>query len=122
MNTNTGLILFGHGARDPRWREPFERLAAIVSERYPGPVSLAFLEIMSPDLNAACVGAVERGADRIVVVPLFLGTGGHVRRDLPALLESASEVAGVPVTVADAAGEDSRVLAALAEYRLRWAG
>jgi sirohydrochlorin ferrochelatase len=23
-----GIILFGHGARDPRWAEPFERLAA----------------------------------------------------------------------------------------------
>jgi sirohydrochlorin cobaltochelatase len=22
-----GMILFGHGARDPRWAEPFERLA-----------------------------------------------------------------------------------------------
>lgn len=119
MNIITGLILFGHGARDPRWREPFDRLAAAVAERYPGPVSLAFLETMSPDLQAACLGAVERGAGRIVVVPLFLGTGGHVRRDLPALLESASEVAGVPVTLADAVGEDSQVLAALADYCLR---
>ncbi len=119
MDSTTGLILFGHGARDPRWREPFERLAAVVCERHPGPVSLAFLEIMSPDLNAACLGTVERGACRIVVVPLFLGTGGHVRRDLPALLESASEVAGVPVTAAGAVGEDSQVLAALAEYCLR---
>lgn len=23
-----GIVLFGHGARDPRWAEPFERLAA----------------------------------------------------------------------------------------------
>ena len=23
-----GMVLFGHGARDPRWAEPFERLAA----------------------------------------------------------------------------------------------
>jgi len=119
METTTGLILFGHGARDPRWREPFDRLAADVAESHPGPVSVAFLDMMSPDLQAACLGAVERGAGRIVVVPLFLGTGGHVRRDLPALLESASEVAGVPVTAADAVGEDSQVLAALANYCLR---
>ena len=119
MNTTTGLILFGHGARDPRWREPFDRLAEAVAERFPGPVSLAFLELMSPDLKAACLGAVERGATRIVVVPIFLGTGGHVRRDLPALLESASAAAGVSVTAADAVGEDSQVLAAMADYCLR---
>ncbi|MDW9242132.1 hypothetical protein C7S13_1888 [Burkholderia cepacia] len=23
-----GIVLFGHGARDPSWAEPFERLAA----------------------------------------------------------------------------------------------
>ncbi|OXH83150.1 cobalamin biosynthesis protein CbiX, partial [Burkholderia multivorans] len=26
--TSHGIVLFGHGARDPRWAEPFERLAA----------------------------------------------------------------------------------------------
>lgn len=119
MDSATGLILFGHGARDPRWREPFDRLAADVAERYPGPVSAAFLEKMSPDLTAACRSLVERGAARIVVVPLFLGTGGHLRKDLPALLESAREAAGVPVAAAGAIGEDSQVLAALADYCLR---
>lgn len=119
MDATKGLILFGHGARDPRWREPFDRLAAVVAGRYPGPVSLAFLEMMSPDLQAACRSLVERGARRIIVVPLFLGTGGHLRNDLPALLESAREMAGVPVTAVDAIGEDSQVLAALADYCLR---
>ena len=28
-----GLILFAHGARDPRWAEPFEAVAARVRER-----------------------------------------------------------------------------------------
>jgi sirohydrochlorin ferrochelatase len=55
-----GLILFGHGARDERWREPFDRLLSIVAERYPGPVSLAFLDSMSPDLVSACQELVAR--------------------------------------------------------------
>ena len=49
-----GLILLAHGARDPRWREPFERLADRVREKRPDvAVSLAFLELMAPDLLAA---------------------------------------------------------------------
>ena len=119
MEATTGLILFGHGARDPGWREPFDRLLSDVGARHPGPVSLAFLGMMQPDLPSACSGLVERGAGRIVVVPLFLGTGGHLRNDLPALVEDARRSCGVSVTVASPIGEDGQVLSALAEYCLR---
>ena len=116
---STGLVLFCHGARDARWREPFDLLRAMIEQRFTGPVELAFLESMSPDLNAACMSLVEREAERIVVVPLFLGTGGHLRRDLPPLIAAAQASAGVAVTVVTAAGEDDGVLAAIAEYCLR---
>ncbi len=61
-----GIVLFGHGARDPRWKEPFERLAGKLRERRvgdgpDGPVSLAFLELMSPDLPAAIAEQVAGG-------------------------------------------------------------
>ena len=37
------IILFGHGARDSRWREPFDRLAAMWQEQHPNTlVELAF--------------------------------------------------------------------------------
>jgi sirohydrochlorin cobaltochelatase len=115
----TGLVLFAHGARDVRWREPFDRLRALVEARHSGPVSQAFLEHMPPDLPAACAALAGKGAKRIVVVPLFLGTGGHLRNDVPALAAAAERHAGVPVSVASAAGEDGSVLEALAEYCLR---
>jgi sirohydrochlorin cobaltochelatase len=116
---NTGLILFGHGARDARWREPFDRLLAMVKARHPGPVSLAFLDSMSPDLVSACKELVASGAQSVVIVPVFLGTGGHVRADLPSLIETARRETGVPVTTVDAIGEDGQVLLAMAEYCLR---
>ncbi len=115
---STGLVLFGHGARDPRWREPFDRLKRLVSARHPGPVSLAFLELMEPDLLAAVKGLAERGATRIVVVPMFLGTGGHIQRDLPLLINAAAAAVNVPVSTVMPAGEDTAVLDALAEYCL----
>jgi sirohydrochlorin cobaltochelatase len=114
----TGLVLFAHGARDPRWREPFDRLLGLVAGRHRGPTACAFLELMSPDLPTACRQLAADGADRIVVVPLFLGTGGHLRKDLPALLEAAARSAGVPVSGVPAAGEQPAVLAALADYCL----
>ena len=113
-----GLVLFAHGARDVRWREPFDRMLELVQPRHAGPVSQAFLEHMQPDLPTACATLARAGASRIVVVPLFLGTGGHLRNDLPALISTAQQRAAVPITVAAAAGENAGVLQALAEYCL----
>lgn len=114
----TALILFAHGARDPRWREPFDRLEALVRARHAGPLSLAFLELMEPSLENAARALAAQGATRAVVVPLFLGTGGHLRKDLPVQLDAAQRAAGIPVSAVTAAGEDAVVLDALAAYCL----
>jgi sirohydrochlorin cobaltochelatase len=87
MRPPHGLILFAHGARDPRWAEPFEAIARSVREREPQlRVQLAFLEFMAPALVEAGRQLAQAGCTRVDVVPLFLGAGGHVRKDLPELL------------------------------------
>ncbi len=84
-----GLLLFAHGARDPRWSLPFEDVARRVTAREPSlTVSLAFLEFMAPGLVEAGHALVNEGCERVDVVPLFLGAGGHVRKDLPLLLDA----------------------------------
>ncbi len=82
-----GLILFAHGARDARWAAPFTAVAAQVQALRPDlHVRLAFLELMEPSLAAAADELVTAGCQSIHVQPLFLGTGGHLRRDLPLLM------------------------------------
>jgi len=84
-----GLLLFAHGARDPRWAQPFEAVAECVRAARPGtPVCLAYLEFMTPGLAEAGADLVARGCQRVEVMPLFLGAGGHVRKDLPLLMEA----------------------------------
>lgn len=86
--TRRGLLLFAHGARDPAWALPFEDVARRIRARQPDlPVTLAFLEFMTPAIVAAGEALVAQGCARVEVVPLFLGAGGHVRKDLPVLLE-----------------------------------
>jgi sirohydrochlorin cobaltochelatase len=120
-----GLVLFGHGARDVRWREPFERLAQkLRAARGAGgeasPVVLAFLELMEPDLPAAVASQVANGCSAVTVVPVFFGQGGHVRRDLPAVLDVCRAAhPGVQIFCATAVGEDDSVLDAVALYCLR---
>ena len=117
---NQGLILFAHGAREPRWAEPFERLLARVRSQAPAvDVRLAFLELMQPDLPTALAELVALGAESVRVVPVFFGEGGHVRRDLPALIgKLQQDFPDIAITCAAPAGEDPAVQEALAGYCL----
>ena len=115
-----GLILFAHGARDLRWREPFERLARKVSAQRPDvAVSLAFLELMQPDLAAAVDALAARGCDAVHVVPVFFGQGGHVRKSLPAAVEAVRRRhPSVRIELRGAVGEDDDVLDRIAAVSL----
>jgi sirohydrochlorin cobaltochelatase len=112
------LILFAHGARDPRWAAPFERLREIAQAELPDTdVSLAFLELMSPRLPEAVASLVQNGCLNVSVVPVFLGQGGHVLRDLPLLIDELRRTFPLlTISVAAAVGEDAAVLAAIARY------
>ena len=112
------LILFSHGARDPLWARPLERICdALVARVSPSPVRLAFLEFMDPDLESAAEELIAAGAREIIVVPLFLGGAGHVQRDMPSrLAQIARAHPAVKICSVGAAGEDSRVVAALVDY------
>jgi sirohydrochlorin cobaltochelatase len=118
VDVRSGLVLFAHGARDPRWAEPFERLQQRVRALAPETeVRLCYLELMVPDLEGAIGELVALGVDSIRVVPVFLGQGGHVRRDLPGLIAAAqARFTGTSIGCAAPAGEDDAVLEALARY------
>lgn len=112
------LILFAHGARAESWKAPFERLRDMTQERMPDvPVSLAFLELMEPRLPAQVAALAAEGVSDITVVPVFLGQGGHVLRDLPLMVgELRVTHPGLAIKVAGAVGEDPDVLNAMTDY------
>jgi sirohydrochlorin cobaltochelatase len=83
-------------------------------------VRLAFLELMQPDLAGAAAQLVSAGVDTIRVVPIFLGQGGHVRTDLPALVDALRrQHPSIAIYCVPAVGEDGTVLDALAAYCVR---
>lgn len=120
MNTKA-IVLFGHGARDVRWREPFDRLAALWKAEHPNVlVELAFLELMQPSLEEAIASHVAAGALEVVVIPVFFGQGGHLRNDFPALLSACREkFPGVTLRASPAVGEDQAVLSAIIDFGFR---
>ncbi|MFC0252803.1 sirohydrochlorin chelatase [Massilia consociata] len=119
------LVLFAHGARAQAWAAPFERLQAQVRAQVEAQslecaVTLAFLELMTPSLPVAIDALVAQGADDITVVPVFLGQGGHLLRDLPQLTDAIRAAhPGLRLQVVGAIGEDPGVQAAMRDYCIR---
>ncbi len=118
MSETTALILFAHGARDPRWAAPFERLQQVTQAQLPGvAVRLAFLELMTPRLPEVADALVQAGCSKVTVVPVFLGQGGHVLRDLPLIVDQLkADHPQLDIRVAEAVGESAAVLDAMARY------
>ncbi|CAB3769397.1 sirohydrochlorin chelatase [Paraburkholderia humisilvae] len=115
-----GIVLFAHGARDARWAEPFERLANMLRSLRSDPVSLAFLELMEPDLPTAVAQQVANGCGAVTIVPVFFGQGGHIRQDLPVIVDRCRAAhPDVEIRCAPPVGEDDAVIEAIARYCLR---
>ncbi|RQP22141.1 sirohydrochlorin chelatase [Piscinibacter terrae] len=111
-----GLLLFAHGARDSRWALPFEDVVQRIREREPAtPVALCFLEFMSPDMVEGGGRLAAQGCTHVDIVPLFLGAGGHVRRDVPELIARLEQAhTGVHWELHPAVGESDAVIDAMA--------
>ena len=112
------IILFGHGARDARWREPFDCLAALWKAQHPEVlVQLAFLEMMEPSLQEAVASLGALGSQQITVVPVFFGQGGHLRNDFPVLLEQCrAQFPQITLSTTPAVGENDAVLQAIIDF------
>ena len=121
MIKKTAMILFAHGARDPRWAAPFQRLQVLTQNSLPEvAVELAFLEFMTPNLTDLVTRLVQDGCEKVIVSPIFLGQGGHVLRDLPVLINSLREsYPALELQQLEAAGEDAAVLQAIRDYCVR---
>ena len=115
------LLLLAHGARDPRWAAPFEEMADHLRLLAPGvEVRLSYLDFLQPGLGNAGDALVVTGVERVDIVPLFLGAGGHVRSDVPRLVnELAARHAGVHWQLHPAIGELRDVIEAMALAALK---
>jgi sirohydrochlorin cobaltochelatase len=112
------IILFAHGAREPSWAEPILRIKAMVAERRPeARVEAAFLERLQPSLPEAVSRLASLGADRIDVYPLFMAPSGHLRREVPELVQEIRAAhPGIEVRLAPPMGDAASVLEAIADW------
>ena len=92
LTSQTGVILFAHGSRDPLWRLPIDAVAEDMTRRWPHmSVACAFLELTTPDLATTVEALMMQGKTHLRIVPMFLGVGRHAREDLPQLVSELTE-------------------------------
>jgi len=115
--TDPAIILFAHGARDPEWAQPFRKIKRALEARRPGvTVELAFLELMEPGLPDA-VAKLAGSHRSITVAPLFMAQGGHLKNDLPKILDALrAEHPGVKIELLPAIGDVDAILGAIAGW------
>jgi len=81
------LVLIGHGSRLPYSKEVISKIAEKIKERNIYPiVEIGMMEFNEPTISQAIKKVIEKGAKRIIVVPVFLAHGNHTKRDIPKIL------------------------------------
>jgi sirohydrochlorin cobaltochelatase len=119
--SSSGIILFAHGSRDALWRRPIEAVAERTRNLSPGVwVMCAYLELTEPDLPTTVQHMMEKGVNKISVIPMFLGVGKHAREDLPLLMQQLKfTYPTVVFNLQKAIGEEPDLTHAMAEIALR---
>ncbi|QYF74250.1 sirohydrochlorin chelatase [Cryobacterium sp. PAMC25264] len=107
------LLATSHGTSDPAGQRAVLALVAAVAAAAPELTVLGgYVDVQSPDVPTCLTGiAAETAGRSVVIVPLLLSAGYHVRVDLA---EAAAE-ASQPVRVTGALGPDPRLARILAD-------
>lgn len=109
------LVIAAHGTRLAAGQQACRSLVERVRGRLPEVRVLdCYVELDSPTIAEAVAEALARDADRhAVVVPLMIGTGGHVREDVPEGIAAARALVEGSVTYTPHLGPDPRLRAAV---------
>ncbi len=89
MTESLGILLCGHGSRDPAAIREFAELAEQLRQRLDRyVVTWGFLEFARPVLAEALDKLRAAGIRRVLAVPGMLFAAGHTKNDLPSVLNA----------------------------------
>ncbi len=114
---DTGIMICGHGSRDERAVSEFKNLYELMAKRFDQtPMEYGFLEFATPILNEGLDKLRKQGMKRVLAVPAMLFAAGHVKNDIPSVLNRYShDNGGIEINYGRELGEDARMLKAAHE-------
>lgn len=82
------IVLLGHGSIREQANTEIKALWKVMETQLPQfQISGAFVEVAEPTLEHEIERLVKDGAERIVIVPMFLTRGHHLTNGIPKMLE-----------------------------------
>jgi sirohydrochlorin cobaltochelatase len=99
------LLLVAHGSRDPEWSQAFEAMTHD-TRRVNKMVKLAFMELSSPSIEDIVQQSISAyHLKEINVLPLFLATGKHLKKDIPEILDKLARQYKITINLLPPLGE-----------------
>lgn len=112
----TGVMICGHGSRDPEACAQFARVVAQIRARLPEwPVEMGYLEFARPIIREGLDRLRAQGVNRILAVPGMLFAAGHVKNDVPSVLNAYAAEHGIRIEMGRDLGIDPLLLRASAD-------
>ncbi len=109
-------MVCGHGSRDVDAVEQFCQLVRGLATRLPDlPVESGFLEFARPILRDGLDRLRERGVEHVLAVPGMLFAAGHVKNDVPSVLNQYAREHGLKIEFGRDLGIDPKLLVASRE-------
>jgi sirohydrochlorin cobaltochelatase len=109
-------MVCGHGSRDVAAVDEFHRLVRKLAERLPRqPLESGFLEFARPIIRDGLDRLRARGVDHVLAVPGMLFAAGHVKNDVPSVLNAYAAEHGITVDFGRDLGIDPKLLRAAHE-------
>jgi len=114
MSEKTGVMVCGHGSRDEGAVTQFARVADGLRKLMPDtPVEYGYLEFATPIIRNGLDKLRDQGVTRILAVPGMLFAAGHVKNDIPSVLNTyAAQNEGVTIELGKELGIDPKMIRA----------
>lgn len=112
MSEKTGVMVCGHGSRDEGAVTQFARVADGLRKLMPDtPVEYGYLEFATPIIRNGLDKLRDQGVTRILAVPGMLFAAGHVKNDIPSVLNTyAAQNEGVTIELGKELGIDPKMM------------
>ena len=109
-------LILAHGSREKQTETDFLHRGDQVRARAGKDIETAFMEFSSRNISAGLSSLVANGATRIRVIPYFLFSGVHIRKDIPEEIAAfLKDHPGLEIILEEVLGADSRLVDILAD-------
>ena len=112
-----GVLILAHGSHENDTEKTLDEVTGMLKKKLPDTIiETAYLQFRKRTLETGLEALIGQGVNDILLIPYFLFSGVHIRRDIPEEIDAfLLNRAGVKITMGDTLGADPRLADILAD-------